>query len=131
MSEKTRQQRIGNIGEELASRFLVKQGYRVVARNYRKSFGEIDIIVIKDEVLHFVEVKTVSRETSFESPDEYRPEDNVHKNKMKRIGRTIQVYIAEYDLQSDWQFDVVTVLLNSKDKTAKISVMRDVIIEAE
>ena len=43
MNSKTQKQKIGDIGEELASRFLVKQGFRVIERNYRKTFGEIDI----------------------------------------------------------------------------------------
>lgn len=131
MKEKTQKQNIGNIGEELAARFLVKQGYDIVERNYRKPFGEIDIIGRKEGLLHFVEVKTVSRETGFTLADEYRPEDNVHQNKLKRIGRTIQAYLSELDQEYEWQFHVVTILLNSKDKTAKIVMMKDLIIDAE
>lgn len=62
----TEKRKIGDIGEELASMFLVKHGFEVIERNYRKKWGELDIIAAKDNLLHFIEVKTVdvSRETS-------------------------------------------------------------------
>ena len=45
--ELTNKQKIGQIGEEVATRFLVKNGFDVLGRNYRKFFGEIDIIAKK------------------------------------------------------------------------------------
>ena len=56
-------QKIGEIGEKLACMFLMKHGFKVLDRNYRKKWGEIDIIAQKDDILRFIEVKTVSRET--------------------------------------------------------------------
>ena len=47
----------GKRGEELASSFLRKKGYRIVERGYRTRFGEIDIIAYDGEVLCFIEVK--------------------------------------------------------------------------
>lgn len=131
MKDKTQKQKVGDIGEELASKFLVKHGYNVIERNYWKVFGEIDIICKKDGLLHFVEVKTVSRRTFQVRDDEYRPEDNVHPHKLKRIGRTIQTYLIEQHVKVDWKFHVVTVLVNSEGKTAKISIMKDIIIEEQ
>jgi len=61
----TEKRRIGDIGEEVASMFLVKQGFTIIERNYQKKWGELDIIGTKNNLLHFIEVKTVdvSRET--------------------------------------------------------------------
>ena len=49
---------LGRLGEQLAAEHLERLGYRVVARNYRTRFGELDLVVTDDEVLVFCEVKT-------------------------------------------------------------------------
>jgi putative endonuclease len=49
---------VGDIGENYAADLLANSGFRIIERNYRTKAGEIDIIAIKDGVLHFVEVKT-------------------------------------------------------------------------
>ena len=55
-------QKIGEIGENIAVKFLMKHGFSVIDRNYTKKWGEIDIIAKKSEKLYFVEVKSVSRD---------------------------------------------------------------------
>ena len=131
---KTQKQVVGALGEEIASKFLINKGFTVIARNFWKKFGEIDIVAKKDEWVHFVEVKTVSRENlkdiRNEIADRFRPEDNVHPWKLKRLSRAIQVYLSENDLgdETDWQFDVVTVLLDEKNKIAKVNMMEDIIL---
>ena len=123
---------IGRIGEDIACKYLVKNGYSVIGRNYRKKWGEIDIIASKEGVIHFVEVKSVScenvdiisRETSF-----HRPEDNAHPEKLRRLARTIETYLAEKNLmERDWIFDVVTVHLDQKSKRAKVSIIENVVL---
>ena len=104
------------------------KGYTVLHRNYRKPYGEIDIIVKKDNVVHFIEVKAVSRITSRDSVDIFRPEDNVHKNKLLRLSRVIEVYIEEFSIENDWQFDVITVVINAKQKIARIQLLKDIVI---
>ena len=47
----------GQLGETLAVRYLLDQGYAVVERNYRKRFGEVDIIAREQQTLVFIEVK--------------------------------------------------------------------------
>lgn len=131
MGVKTEKQKIGGIGEDIAVRFLVKRGFKIVERNYLKKFGEIDIVCRKDGKVHFVEVKTVSRETvsshdvSRETRDEHRPEDNVHPQKLKRIGRTIEVYLNEKDIDDDWEFHVVSIVLDNVRKIANVRFLRD------
>ena len=50
---------VGEIGEEIACQFLERKGFKILERNYRKPWGEIDIIAEKDGVIRFVEVKAV------------------------------------------------------------------------
>lgn len=57
---KTEKRKTGDLGEDIAAMFLMKQGFCIVERNYLRKWGEIDIIAKKAERLYFVEVKTVS-----------------------------------------------------------------------
>jgi putative endonuclease len=49
---------VARLGEEIASKFLTKKGYKIIDRNFRKGYGEIDIIAVYNNVLVFIEVKT-------------------------------------------------------------------------
>ena len=118
-------QKIGEIGENIAVKFLMKQGFAILERNYTKKWGEIDIIAKKDNKIYFIEVKSVSRNlinVSQETLDSYKPEDNMHPWKLKRMSRTIQTYLLahkEYD-EYEWQIDLITVFLDLIDKKAKV-----------
>ncbi len=72
--------------------------------------------------VHFVEVKTVSYETT------YRPEDNVHEQKLRRLSRVIQAYLISHGTDDEWQFDVVCVYVDREGKRAKVKVIPDIVI---
>jgi len=130
--ELTENLRIGQVGEDIACRFLVKHGFSLVERNYQKKWGEIDVIARKGKILHFVEVKTVSRENVKElkgETDSFEPEENVHPKKLKRMSRIIQTYLIEKNIEEGkWQFDVLAVFLDMKNKQARVRVTGNVII---
>ena len=126
-------QKIGEIGENIAVKFLMRHGFSVIDRNYTKKWGEIDIIAKKSEKLYFVEVKSVSRDTLDNvSPetDTYKPEDNMHPWKLKRMSRTIQTYLLSKKIGDDveWQVDLLVVFLDLKNKKAKVKVVSDIIL---
>ena len=147
IDKRTDKRKTGDIGEKIACRFLVKRGFEIVEQNYNKKWGEIDIIALKpghtkiEDKLHFIEVKSVTRDdlkhVSYET-DGYRPEDNLHPWKLKRLSRVIQTYLLGYRGVScvtsqrggevDWQFDVIAVYLNIKSMQAKVNYMEDIII---
>ena len=79
---------LGILGEELAAGFLDVQGYKLVERNYRCPYGEIDLIVQKDEALFFVEVKTRTGE-KYGSPAE-----GVNVQKQEKIRRAAVYYLT-------------------------------------
>lgn len=118
----------GSLGEDIAARYFEDQGFTLVERNFLRKYGEIDLILKRDHKLVFVEVKSVTCETKPEKgtglsrvPDGLMPEDNVHANKLERLGRIIRVYLLRFPETQDWQFDVVAVFI---DETAKKAVVR-------
>ena len=124
-------QKIGEIGENIAEKFLVKQGLSILDRNYTKKWGEIDIVAKKGKQIYFIEVKSVSRDLSIKTNEHgYNPEDNMHPWKMKRMSRTIQTYLLEkkIDEEIEWQVDLLVVFLDLKNKKAKVKVVSDLIL---
>lgn len=132
-------QKTGEIGENIAVKFLMKHNFSILDRNYTKKWGEIDIVAEKRSKLYFVEVKSVSRETldtfipkSYDDSDEryeHRPEDNMHPWKLKRLARVIQTYLMSKRLdEKEWQLDLLVVYMCLKDKKARIKVVKDIIL---
>ena len=119
----TAKQKIGEIGESIAVKHFVKHSFVILDRNYRKKWGEIDIVAKKDDILHFIEVKSVSCET-------YQPEENMHFWKRKRLTRAIQTYLSEKKVscETEWQVDIIAVFLDFKSRRAKIRVTENVIL---
>ncbi len=120
----TDKQVIGNLGENIACKFLMKHGFEILNRNYRKKWGEIDIISKKDKIIHFVEVKSVSHET------DYLPEENIHPWKRKRLSRAIQTYLLEKKIsdETEWQTDSLAVFLDFKTRMARIRMVENIIL---
>jgi putative endonuclease len=96
----------GKEGEEMAALFLIKNGYRVLARNFRYKKSEIDIIAQKDKTIVFAEVKT--RTTSFFQ----EPELSVTRSKQKQITLGANYYIQENDINLDIRFDIIAITLS-------------------
>jgi putative endonuclease len=125
---------IGTTGEDIATKYLEKKGFFIIDRNYKRKWGELDIIAQKNEVLHFVEVKTVSRKSyggHFEQEiNNYRPEDNMHPWKIKRLQRALQTYLLEKYKKNEplWQFDLVCVFLDEERRVAKCRFMENIIL---
>jgi len=91
----------GNIAEQKACDFLFDNGYTIIERNFYSRFGEIDIIVVKDEVLHFVEVK---------SGDDYEKAiQNITKTKLKKLIKTGDIYMKKAKFNQSYEYDAVIV----------------------
>ena len=112
---------IGEIGEGLACRFLIKKRYKILFRNYREKFDEIDIIAKSfDRTLVFVEVKTLEA-------GEYKtliPEDNLTKDKFKKISRICRIFAGFHkeliDERIGWRIDLIAITLQ-KDGSSEIN----------
>ena len=97
----------GNAGEDFAAKMLEDNGYTILERNFRTRMGEIDIIAIKDSVLHIIEVKT-------RTGDEYGyPADAVTETKQNTIRRCTEFYISRRrTLWTSVSMDVAEVTFN-------------------
>ncbi len=102
----------GARGEKLARRYLRRNGYKVLFRNFRgRSGGEIDIVCRDNDTLVFVEVKTRTRE------DFGRPVEAVDRQKQKRISRGALVWLRMLDNPDIlFRFDVVEVIVADNAK---------------
>ena len=94
-------------GEEIACKYLRKKGYEIIDRNFRKGYGEIDIISIKDGVLVFTEVKTRTS-NKFGTPFE-----QIAFYKLKSLIKTAQFYkVLNPKLPDSLRIDAIAVMLD-------------------
>jgi len=143
-------QKTGEIGENIAVKFLVKRGFIILERNYTKKWGELDIVAEKQGKIYFIEVKSISSSSpltrgrlgggssEFTSPQpspykgegEYRPEENMHPRKLQRMSRAIQTYLLSRKSVEgkEWQVDLLVVYLDLENKKAKIKVVENIIL---
>ena len=118
----------GNLGEDIAARFLERKGFKILERNYSRKSGEVDIIALKDDVMHFVEVKAVSKVPgNFSREMEYRPEELVHHTKLQKLCRTASLYMDEKKDSREFQLDVVGVILDTATRTARCRLFEQVL----
>ncbi len=135
--KKGERNKIGAYGEDIAARYLEKQNHTIIGRNYLKKWGEIDIVsretIENKEIVHFVEVKTVSYETKDQlqkavSYGTYRPEENVHPQKVQRMHRTIESWLLERDYSGEWQIDIISVRVVPREKYATVKYIPNIIL---
>ncbi|HBR15214.1 MAG TPA: YraN family protein [Candidatus Omnitrophica bacterium] len=110
---------LGRKGEDLAVEFLIRRGYRILERNFRTSFGEIDIIAKDRHAICFVEVRTRT------SDGHGHPFESISKIKRIKLTRTALSYLQSHDLfEAATRFDVVAVIPEDQGRY-KIEVMKN------
>ncbi|WP_338770035.1 YraN family protein [Bernardetia sp. ABR2-2B] len=131
----TQKQTTGKKGEELALQFLIENKFEKLATNYRAgkgngigSNGEIDIIVKKANVIHFIEVKT-RKNDNFGNPEEF-----VSEAQAKKISQTAELFLEKWEEENNQesthgfkgfiQFDIISILLE-KDILKEILHLED------
>lgn len=128
--------KVGAYGEEIAAQYVINHQQEILERNYLKKWGEIDIVsretTDNKQIIHFVEVKTVSYETKSElqkavSYGTWRPEENVNPAKLKKMHRAIESWLMENNIDAEWQVDVIAVRIVPREKYATIKCIPNVI----
>lgn len=109
------------LGEELAAKYLVKKGYKIIDKNFRKGYGEIDIIAIDKDILVFIEVKTrTSRKFG-------TPFEQITPFKIKALERTALFYKKLHPKLPDrLRIDAVSVELDSFNNPSNIELMQNI-----
>ena len=105
--------KLGEEGEELACALLRDKGYQITERNWRYGKLELDIIAKHDNMLVVVEVKTRANDYHGD------PEDFISRSKQKHIIKATNEYIMQRDVDLETRFDVISVILNEKEKKVK------------
>lgn len=110
---------LGRFGEEMAEKYLVGLGYKLVEKNYSTKFGEIDLIIAKDNVLRFVEVK-LKKGDFFGTPEEM-----IGTNKLGRVQRMAEYYLMKNKdmtkLFETYSMDAVCIVINQDEDIEKIN----------
>lgn len=94
----------GYENEKKASKYLQKQGFKIITTNYKTKFGEIDIIAIKDKTLHFIEVK---------SSKNYESEYYLTTKKLEKIIKSTHIFIQHYEDYSSLNFSIDLIAINN------------------
>lgn len=98
----TKKQQVGVWGENEATDFLSERGYEIIARNVRTPRGEIDIVAKSDEVIIFVEVRTLT------SSRIAHPEETITRRKQVRMLAAVEDYAQLHEI-NHWQIDAISV----------------------
>lgn len=91
---------LGNVAEDKACSYIQERGFKIIERNFTLRGGEIDIIAIKDEVLHFIEVKSGSS---------YDPLYNITPKKLQHVINTAHRFMQKKNLDLAFQIDAISV----------------------
>lgn len=120
----TEKQNIGKLGEDVAVRYLESHGYNILERNYRKPWGEIDIIAQQSQELVFFEIKAQNQKF------EWRPEENITRHKKHQLSRIILTYLKEHKIpeNQDWRIDVLAIKLDFETKNAQIEHIENIVL---
>jgi putative endonuclease len=95
---------LGDWGEAVALKYLLEKGDRLLARNIRTKYGELDLITRRRGIIVFTEVKT-RRSDAFGSPEE-----SITPRKQKHLIDSAHAYLEGHpDHKGDWQIDVIAV----------------------
>lgn len=106
---------LGSAGEKIAEKLLKKEGYRILERNYRCRYGEIDIIALDGDTIVFVEVKT-RRNTAFGVPQQ-----SVNPRKQRHMTLAATWYLTENRLNNrSARFDVVSIITQDENISTEL-----------
>lgn len=119
----TKRSEFGQWAEDRVAQYLEQKNYVIQGRNYRKKWGEIDIIAEKNGIIIFVEVKANKKEVAG-----FEPENRVSPEKLRRMNRAIETYVAhkKFPPSQEWQIDIVSLTVDEDRGVAKIKHFKNI-----
>ena len=102
---------LGKNGEQLAEVYLIEKGYKILHRNWRFYNYEIDIVAEKNEIPHFIEVKTRS------SWQYGTPEEAVNRKKIQDLLKAANGFLNQYPKYVDFRIDILSITKHPEKET--------------
>lgn len=114
---KTENRKLGDRAEDMVVEYACGRGWKILARNWEKPWGEIDIVAREGATVLFIEVKAQSAPSPW-----FKPEDHFDFRKRERLTRTCQSYLLEngYDDDADYRIDLAAVEMDHADPAEQI-----------
>jgi putative endonuclease len=113
--------KIGVVGEKIASNFLLKNGYKLLNKNYRTKYGEIDLIALKNNVIHFIEVKTKTSNLPI------YPYEAVNDKKITKIKHVINIYLKNMNYEDKkLSIDVFSIILDKDNEIKDLKIFENI-----
>jgi len=111
--------KVGKEGEEIAAKFLLDKGYKILEKNYQTRFGEIDLIACKKNILTFVEVK-------LKHGDDFgTPEEMIGNSKLSQVQRMAEFYLMDRpkmpEIYKAYSIDAVCIVLNENGEVERLN----------
>lgn len=106
---------VGKLGETKAAEYLSEKGYEIIERNYRTKFSEIDIVAKQNDFLVFVEVRSKSNE------DFGTPEETIDHNKINKISKNAEHYIASHNYDGRARIDAICIVFSDYGDLLRLS----------
>ncbi|PKO21750.1 MAG: YraN family protein [Chloroflexi bacterium HGW-Chloroflexi-1] len=129
MSENVKDNRktLGQQGEDYVAGYLARQGFAVLARNWRTRAGELDIIAQDGAWLVFVEARARRRRAGGGTPTLGSPEESVTPRKQARLVAMAAAYLFEHPWDGPWRIDVVALEFRPDGSVARLNHLRDAV----
>jgi len=107
----------GALAESKACEWLKSLQYKILDRNWKRPWGELDIVAQKDGVMHFIEVKA-----SVQHHEGFEPFVRAGSVKMAKVLRTARTWLAvhHYDNETEWQIDIISVIMKGDTPTFEL-----------
>lgn len=115
---------LGELGEKIALYYLKNKGYQILDKNYfyksvsGPKIGEIDLVTKKENIISFIEVKTLHQARG----EPFQPEEKVDLSKKRKLIKTAESWLMKKKIPLDtaWQVDVISIKVDLNKKRAKI-----------
>jgi putative endonuclease len=112
---------LGKKGEEIAGKYLIKSGYKIIEKNYRTKYGEIDLICEKDDAIIFIEVRTKT------NSDYILPEESITSKKIEHLKKSSLEFLSNSKGKyKNIKFEFIGILFLT-DENYKLNHLRDII----
>lgn len=118
---------LGRRGEELAVAYLIRQGWEIVARNWRTRAGELDIIARDGQWLVFVEVRARRAGRRGATPLAGTPEESVTPRKQLQLSALADAYLFHFPFSGPVRIDIIAIELAADGSVARLNHIRDAV----